>query len=106
MFAGNNKIDLGNGTDKVLFYNSKSTDYELEKKNGVILVKNLKTESLTEITGTEFIEFRPEKRIIDANYFDSAVRANLSNIIYSFTDTTQHEGFDNNYGYTSPGLIN
>ena len=106
VFAGNNKIDLGNGTDKVLFYNSKSTDYELEKKNGVILVKNLETESLTEITGTEFIEFRPEKRIIDANYFDSAVRANLSNIIYSFTDTTQHEGFDNNYGYTSPGLIN
>ena len=105
VFGANNKIDLGNGTDKVYFYNSKSTDYSVEKKNGVILVKNLNTGSLTEITGTEFIEFRPENRIIDTKFFDSEFKASLSSIIYSFTDTTNHDGFNNNYGYTSPGLI-
>ena len=40
VFAADNKIDLGGGTDKVIFYNSNSTDYSFSKKGETINVES------------------------------------------------------------------
>ena len=77
------KSTLEGGTDKVIFYNSNSTDYSFSKKGETINVESRITGSITEITNTEFIEFRPEQRIIDTKYFDSTFKASLLNIVHS-----------------------
>ena len=105
VFSGNNVIDLGGGDDLVIFYNSISSDYIFEKNNNSVIVTNIKTNTRTELIGTEFIEFRPEQRIIDTAYLDSVISGNFIKVIYSFVDSTTHSGFRNLYGYTAPGPV-
>ena len=105
VFSGNNVIDLGGGDDLVIFYNSISSDYIFEKNNNSVIVSNIKTNTRTELIGTEFIEFRPEQRIIDTAYLDSVISGNFIKVIYSFVDSTTHSGFENLYGYTAPGPV-
>ena len=105
VFSGNNVIDLDDGDDLVIFYNSISSDYIFEKNNNSVIVTNIKINSRTELIGNELIEFRPEQRIIDTAYLDSVISGNFIKVIYSFVDSTTHSGFGNLYGYTAPGPV-
>ena len=86
--GGNNTIDGGGGSDRVSYAPGRgpSTDYKITYIDDSFHVKGKDTLDIIKNVAT--IEFMDDSKIIEAKYFSSPIKADLSYTAYKFYDST------------------
>ena len=85
---GNDIIDGGGGDDKVTYYNKNSSDYEISQVGDEFHIQQLNgfLPTLDKVKDVRFIEFTGDNKIVDLNYYDAELKAELIKKLYSFED--------------------
>ena len=101
VWAGNNTISLGGGTDSVRFYDSDYSDFSINLVDSTIVVKNKNTNSISNISGVETLRFLKKEIVGDtyddyqtrvefsADLFTAPIAGFLKDEIYRFTDKSK-----------------
>ena len=103
VWAGNNTINLGGGTDSIRFYDSNYSDFSFNYINNSIVLKNIKTNSESIISGVETLQFLKKELVGDsydeyqtrveytADMFTAPIAGFLQSEIHRFTDASIDE---------------
>ena len=85
---GNDIIDGGGGDDKVTYYNKNSSDYEISQVGDEFHIQQLNgfLPTLDKVKDVRFIEFTGDNKIVDLNYYDAELKAELKKKLHSFED--------------------
>lgn len=104
LFGGQNSIDLGEGTDSVIYYEKPSGDYLVDAVGGMIQVRHLSTGTIDTIQGAEVIQFAD--RTINAGFLTAPLTAEYQYTAHSFRETQMAPGYTYAGVYVPPSLVN
>jgi hypothetical protein len=102
-FSGQKMIDLGGGTDTVIYYQQKSSSYDVTSTGAEYRLRNVATGMTDIVRNVEYIEF--EDKTIITGYDQAALKATFQYPAYSFRESGMAPGYVYAGVYTPPSLV-
>ncbi len=102
-FGGEKQLDLGGGSDRVIYYQQPSSNYEIAKTANGYQLKNIPSGTTDSLANVEYIEF--SDKVINVAYDGAAVRAAFKYTAYKFDESRVAPGYTYAGVYTPPSLV-
>jgi len=102
-FSGQKTIDLGVGTDTVIYHQQNSSSYEVTGTGTEYRLRNVATGLTDIIRNVEYIEFND--KTIDTAYDQAALKATFQYTAYSFRESEMAPGYVYAGVYRPPSLV-